>query len=76
MIHTVKVSLKGLRQQAWKKKLHGFFSINGQALSDSDVRKLVEYGIFKGYETNEDIPIDEALKVLGWNEKNEENTLL
>lgn len=76
MIHTIKVSLKGLKQQAWKKKLDGFFSINGRYLSDTEVRKLVEYGISKGYETNEDIPIDEALKVLGWNDKNEENTLL
>lgn len=76
MKHTISVDLKGLRKHAWRKRLDGFFSINGQYLSDSEVRKLVEYGISKGYETNEDIPIDEALKVLGWNDKNEENTLL
>lgn len=74
MIHKISVDLKGLRQFAWRKRLHGFFSINGQPLSDSEVRKLVEYGISKGYKTNEDIPINEALEVLGWN--NEENTLL
>ena len=76
MTQKFSVDLKGLRQHAWKKRLHGFFSINGQALSDLEVRKLVEYGISKGYETNEDIPIEEAIKVLGWNDKNEENTLL
>lgn len=66
MIHTIKVSLKGLKQQAWKKKLDGFFNINGRYLSDPEVRKLVEYGISKGYETNEDIPVEEAIKILGW----------
>lgn len=76
MIHTIKVSLKGVRQQAWKKKLDGFFSINGRYLSDSEVRKLVEYGISKGYETNEDIPVEEAIEVLGWNKENEQNTSL
>lgn len=70
MIHTIKVSLKGVRQQAWRKRLGGFFSINGRYLSDQEVRKLVEYGISKGYDTNEDIPVEEAIEVLGWNKEN------
>lgn len=74
MIHKISVSLKGLRKFAWRKRLDGFFSINGQYLSDSEVRRIVEYGIAKGYETNEDIPTDEAIKVLGWNIQ--EDTLL
>lgn len=75
MIHKITVSLKGLRKFAWRKRLDGFFSINGQSLSDSEVRKLVEYGISRGYETNEDIPAEEAIRVLGWNNP-EEPTLL
>lgn len=65
-VHKVSVSLRGIKRWAWRKNLNGFFSMGGRRLTDSEVRKVVEYGIRKGSETNEDIPEDEVKKLLGW----------
>ena len=64
--HKVSVSLKGIKKFAWRKNLSGFFSVNGRSLTNVEVRKVVEYGIAKGYVTNEDIPTDEVIELLGW----------
>lgn len=64
--HKVSVSLQGIRKFAWRKNLSGFFSISGRSLTNTEVRKVVEYGIAKGYATNEDIPSEEVIKLLGW----------
>lgn len=72
MIHKVSASLKGLQELGKHTRLDGFFSIGGHLLSDSEVRKLIVYGISKGYETNEDIPVEEAMKVLEWGLKDKE----
>lgn len=70
-IHKVSVSLEGIRKFAWRKNLHGFFSVNGRTLTNAEVRKVVEYGIKKGYKTNEDIPTEEVIKLLGWEDNND-----
>lgn len=63
LMHT---NLQGLKKSAWRKNLRGYFILNGRELTDKEVRKIVEYGISKGYRTEGDIPDDEALEVLGW----------
>lgn len=62
--HTVTANLQGLKRWAWRKNLRGFFSYGGRELSDAEVRKLVEYGISKGYRTEADIPSEEVDKIL------------
>lgn len=62
--HTIKTSLKGLKKWAWRKNLSGFFSVNGKELSDSQVRKMVNWAIDKGYEYDSDIPNDEVVELL------------
>ena len=65
-IHKVSVSLQGIKKFVWRKNLNGFFCVNGRCLTNAEVRKVVEYGIAKGYETNEDIPTEEVIELLGW----------
>ena len=62
--HTIKTSLKGIKRWAWRKDLSGFFSVNGKELSDSQVRKMVNWAIHKGYEYDVDIPDDEVVGLL------------
>ena len=62
----MRTNLKGFKKNLWRKNLTGFFVCNGRELTDSEVRKIVDYGISKGYETDADIPDDELGKVLNW----------
>lgn len=62
----MRTNLKGFKKNLWRKNLTGFFECNGRELTDSEVRKIVDYGISKGYETDADIPDDELGKVLNW----------
>lgn len=61
-------NLKGLKKWAWRKNLRGYFIFNGRELTDKEVRMIVEYGISQGYRTENDIPDNEVLQVLGWEE--------
>ena len=68
--HQVAASLQGIRKHLWKKSLYRFFTVNGRYLTDDEVRKVVEYGISKGYETNKEFTDEEIINLLGWrNEK-------
>lgn len=58
-------NLAGLKKLAWKKNLRGYFTYGGRELSDAEVRRVVEYGISKGYRTEVDIPEDEVNQLLG-----------
>lgn len=58
--------MHGIRKYAWRKNLSGFFSVNGRSLTNAEVRMVVDYGIARGYETNEDIPTEVVIKLLGW----------
>lgn len=64
MKHTIKTNLLGLKKWAWRKDLTGFFSVNGKALTDGQVRTMVEWAISKGYVYDADIPGDEVAKFL------------
>ena len=60
----MKTNLVGLKKFFWRKNLRGFFVYNGRELSDAEVRRVVEYGISKGYRTEADIPDDEVEELL------------
>lgn len=45
-----------IRHYFWNENLDGFFSISGNPLRDSQVRRIINYGIMKGYKTFNDIP--------------------
>ncbi len=62
----MRTNLKGFKKNLWRKNLTGFFVCNRRELTDSEVRKIVDYGISKGYETDADIPDDELKQVLNW----------
>ena len=72
-VHRVAASLQGIRKHLWEKNLHGFFTVNGRYLTDDEVRKVVDYGISKGYETNKEFTDEEIINLLGW--KNEKTGL-
>jgi ribulose bisphosphate carboxylase small subunit len=73
IIHT---SLKGLKRHAWRKNLSGFFTHRGRELSDSEVRKLVEYGIKKGYETEAEFTDEEVDRLLSGKTEQEKQLTL
>lgn len=72
-VHRVAASLQGIRKHLWRKNLNDFFMVNGRYLTDDEVRKVVDYGISKGYETNEEFTDEEIINLLGW--KNEKTGL-
>ena len=72
-VHRVAASLQGIRKYLWGKNLHGLFTVNGWYLTDDEVRKVVDYGISKGYETNKEFTDEEIINLLGW--KNEKTRL-
>jgi len=49
------INLEGLKKFAWKKNLYGYFTIENRKLSDAETRKLVIYGLQKGYKTDDDL---------------------
>ena len=61
---TLKVNLAGLKRHSCRKDLSGYFTVNGKPLSDSQVRKLVNWGIEHGCRTEADIPSDKIVSIL------------
>lgn len=57
-------NLQGLKRNYWRKNLNGFFTIDGKPLSDSQVRRLVNWGISHGCRTEADIPEDKIAEIL------------
>lgn len=60
----ITANLQGLKRHCWRKNLNGFFAIGGKPLSDSQVRKLVNWGIEHGCRTEADIPADKIAEIL------------
>ena len=48
-----------------RKKVNGYFLVNGRDLTDAEVRRIVSYAVDKGYETEADIPSEELALLLG-----------
>lgn len=57
--------LVGFKRNFARKNWGGLFSHKGRELTDSEARKLVDYGISKGYRTCFDIPDAEIDAILG-----------
>lgn len=49
-------------------KIWRLFEHNGKPLSKNQVKKILEYGLLKGYETTKDIPNNEIDEILKSNE--------
>lgn len=56
--------IKGALQQI-NTSYHAF-THRGRFLSKSDVKKVLEYGLSKGYKTTEELTDKEVDKILGW----------
>ena len=56
--------IKGALEQI--NKSHKAFTHRGRFLSKSDVKKVLEYGLSKGYKTTAELTDKEVDKVLGW----------
>lgn len=60
-------NLKGFKKNCWRKNLSGYFTVNGQPLSDTQVRRLVNWGIEHGCRTEADIPADRIMDIITGN---------
>ena len=56
--------IKGALEQI--NKSYPAFTHRGRFMSKSDVKRVLEYGISKGYKTTEELSDSEVDKVLGW----------
>lgn len=65
MIHKVHTSLEGLKTWEWKKNLQGYFTLGDRELTDAEARKLVEYGLSKGYKTDKDFTDADIKELFG-----------
>ena len=59
-----------------RKRTDGFFTFGGKDLSHEQVKKMVNYAVEKGYETEADIQTDEIMNLLGLNDKKSENVMM
>mgnify|MGYP007057800512 CR=1 FL=1 len=68
----IKTNMRGF--QLWmklnpRKRTDGFFTFRGKALNHNQVKAMVDYAVEKGYQTEADIPADEIVKLLDWEEQ-------
>ena len=66
-VHKIRTSMRGFKK--WmdahpRKNLHGYFTVNGHELTNSEVRRIVAYAVEKGYEYDADIPSEELAMLL------------
>lgn len=67
----ITTNMKGF--QRWMKehpreRTDGFFTFRGKELSHEQVKKMVNYAVEKGYKTEDDIPENEIVNLLGLEE--------
>lgn len=65
----MKTDMLGL--QRWiqthpRRRIDGYFTLNGHEFSHNEAVKVVNYAVEKGYKTEEDIPDEGIIKLLGW----------
>ena len=48
-----------------RKRTDGYFTHGGRDMTHEEIKKVVDYAVIMGYETEADIPSDELAKVLG-----------
>ena len=65
MIYKVHTSLEGLKKWEWGNNLQGYFTLGDRELTDAEARKLVEYGLSKGYKTDKDFTDADIKELFG-----------
>lgn len=58
-----------------RKRTDGFFSFGGKALTHEQVKKVVNYAVEKGYQTDADIPTNEVERLLKEQKNNKQESL-
>ncbi len=58
-----------------RRRMDGYFTVKGRPLTHREVTERVDYAIRKGYQTEADIPDEEVMKVLGWNDNEQQTTI-
>lgn len=68
----LKTNMKGF--QRWmkehpRKRTDGYFNVGDRELTHEEVKRMVDYAVEKGYETEADIPEEEVTEMLGLEDK-------
>ena len=58
-----------------RKRTDGFFTFGGKALTHEQVKKIVNYAVMKGYQTEADIPANEVARLLEEKKNNKQEQL-
>ena len=53
-----------------RKRTDGFFSFRGMELKHEQIKRIVDYAVEKGYRTDADIPEEEVIELLNYEEDN------
>ena len=53
-----------------RKRTDGFFSFRGMELKHEQIKRIVDYAVEKGYRTDADIPGEEVIELLNYEEDN------
>lgn len=64
----ITTSMKGFQRwmkQHPRKRVDGYFNLGNRAMTHEEIKKMVDYAVLMGYETEADIPGEEIAKVLG-----------
>ena len=67
MIHHITTNMKGF--QRWmkehpRKRTDGYFSFGGKELTHEQIKRIVDYAVKRGYQTDADIPAKEVEELL------------
>lgn len=78
MIHHLKTDMRGF--QRWmkrhpRKRTDGFFSFGGKELTHEQIKRIVDYAVKRGYQTDADIPTNEVERLLKEQNKNKQEPL-
>ncbi len=58
-----------------RKRTDGFFTFGGHALTHEQIKRIVDYAVEKGYQTDADIPTNEVERLLKEQNKNKQEPL-
>jgi len=64
----ITTNMKGF--QRWmrehpRKRVDGYFNLGDREMKHEEIKKMVDYAVLMGYETEADIPGEELAKLLG-----------
>lgn len=78
MIHHLKTDMRGFRlwmKKHPRKRTDGFFSFGGKELTHEQIKRIVDYAVKRGYQTDADIPTNEVERLLKEQNKNKQEPL-